>query len=336
MSYQIEKLPGSALLAFPEMAGLLLSELQGRFNFRAPDQPPAGEPRPFKPGQTQWAGDILYAPGLAVPPAPYWARTALPHPLLIRFDSMGDAAKALTSLQRSWAPYRYQIFRRGEIIQEKLPYVNLKVRPFPCEIPRAPIGLYTLVDEHTLLAGGETTSDLPAGTIEFAEDHKNPPSRAYLKLQESLTLAHHFFGVPYPHEGQRCFDAGACPGGWTWVLRKLGADIFAVDRTEIDPRLLHDRHVTFRAHDAFTLPPAKTGPFDWVVSDVICYPDRLLPWIKSWLEGGHTRNMICTIKLQGEFDWPLIAEFAAIPDSRVVHLNYNKHELTFLHAVPEA
>ena len=40
--------------------------------------------------------------------------------------------------------------------------------------------------------------------------------------------------------------------------------------------------------------------------------------------------MICTIKMQGEIDWPLIQKFADIPGSRIVHLNYNKHELTWI------
>jgi predicted esterase YcpF (UPF0227 family) len=30
-------------------------------------------------------------------------------------------------------------------------------------------------------------------------------------------------------------------------------------------------------------------------------------------------------------DEPLIQEFADIPGSRIVHLNYNKHELTWIH-----
>ena len=38
--------------------------------------------------------------------------------------------------------------------------------------------------------------------------------------------------------------------------------------------------------------------------------------------------------MQGEIDWKLIEEFAAIPDSRIVHLNYNKHELTIIIAPP--
>ena len=40
--------------------------------------------------------------------------------------------------------------------------------------------------------------------------------------------------------------------------------------------------------------------------------------------------MICTVKMQGSIDWRLIEKFAALPDSRLVHLNYNKHELTWL------
>ena len=41
--------------------------------------------------------------------------------------------------------------------------------------------------------------------------------------------------------------------------------------------------------------------------------------------------MICTIKMQGETDWDVIREFDNIPDSCVLHLNYNKHELTWIH-----
>jgi 23S rRNA (cytidine2498-2'-O)-methyltransferase len=41
--------------------------------------------------------------------------------------------------------------------------------------------------------------------------------------------------------------------------------------------------------------------------------------------------MICTIKMQGEIDWELVSKFANIPNSKVVHLCYNKHELTWMH-----
>ncbi len=326
MGFNIEYIEGKAFLPFPEMAGMLESELSSRFLLNLQEL--------NKSGKSVFYGDLLYLSDFGQDAAveyPYWAKDCMKKPFLVHFDSIGDASSALRSVQRSWAPYNYQLFRRAALLQEKLPHVNLKNRDFPFEIVSSPIGLYTLIDEHTLLASAETTSTLPAGAVVFNEDHVNPPSRAYLKVQEALCEARHFFGVDLPGEGQRCFDAGACPGGWTWVLRKLGATVFAVDRAELAPSLMNDPLVEFRAHDAFTLTPEELGEFDWVFSDVICYPERLLGWIGKWLASGKTKNMICTIKMQGDIDWNLVSRFAAIPDSRVLHLNYNKHELTFIH-----
>lgn len=317
-----------AFLAYPEQSELLISELSGRFGItRKPDAR---------------YGDLLYfenisgddVPGLGgVPgaPVPYWARTVMLEPFILKFNSIGEAASELKKLQRNWAPYQYTCFRRAQLIQEKLPYINLKERSFPVKIPSSPMGLWTLIDEHTMIASAATTSTLPAGTLHFIEDHENPPSRAYLKIQESLTMANLLNGTDFPAAGQRCFEAGACPGGWTWVLVGLGASVYAVDRAPLADSLMKNPLVTFQAHDAFTLKPEEIGPVDWVFSDVICYPERLLEWIKKWLEYKPDLNMICTIKMQGEINWSLIQEFADISGSRIVHLNYNKHELTWIH-----
>jgi len=317
MSVRIEKLSGKAFLSFPEMQNLLLSEIKTRFGFSSRPQ--------------NIYGELLYFSDWNNKEIPYWCSSAMNEPFLLHFDSIGEAAKALKEIQRNWAPYQYQLFRRSNFIQEKLPYINLKTRKFPLEIPKSPVGLYTLIDENTLIASANTSSFIPAGRIQFEEDHENPPSRAYLKIQESLTMAHHFFGIDLPKSGDRCFDAGACPGGWTWVLVQLGCRVFAVDRAELAPALMKNPLVEFLAHDAFTLKPEEIGPFDWVFSDVICYPERLLGWAKTWLASGMTKNMICTIKMQGEIDWNIVNEFASIPNSHVLHLNYNKHELTWLH-----
>ena len=321
MPVHIEKTGGIAFLAFPEALEFLKSELHERFSLS---------------DQVKFScyGDLLYLED-ASPfsnELPYWARTALIEPILIHFESIGDAAKALKEIQRNWAPYQYQSFRRAALIQEKLPYINLKAKNFPVEIPKSPIGLYTLIDDKTIIASAKTSSFLPAGKIEFVEDHENPPSRAYLKIQESLTLARHFFNVELPGVNSRCFEAGACPGGWTWVLVNLGSKVYAVDRAELAPSLMSNPLVEFCAHDAFTLKPEDIGKCDWVFSDVICYPERLLEWVKKWLDSGLTKNMICTIKMQGAIDYDIVKQFAEIPCSRVVHLNYNKHELTWIHA----
>ena len=316
----IEHLNSVAFLAYPEMVGLLQSELKNRFGVES------------SPAKVY--GDMLVYDLDALPQKdilPYWSKTTLINPFILHFDSIGEAARELKTIQRNWAPYQFTQFRRACLIQEKLPYINLKIKKFPFTVPQNPIGIYTLIDQNTLIASGQTSSFLPAGNLTLEEDHENPPSRAYLKLQEALVRFCSHFEVDFPDENSRCFDAGACPGGWTWVLRQLGSKVFAVDRAELAPDLMSDTNVEFMKHDAFTLKPEDLGKFDWVFSDVICYPSRLYEWVNLWLESGLVKNMICTIKMQGEIDWQLVQKFAEIPNSVVVHLNYNKHELTWMH-----
>ncbi len=308
-----------AFLPFPEQTELLISELETRFNINL--KPSA------RYGQLLYYEDFPDLKGVY----PYWARTVMLEPFFLNFKTIGEAANNLKEIQRNWAPYQYTCFRRAQLIQEKLPYINLKDRKFPVKIPQSPIGLYTLIDENNLIASAKTTSFLPAGSLPFIEDHENPPSRAYLKIQESLTMANLLNGTPLPDSNSRCFEAGACPGGWTWVLINLGAQVYAVDRAELAPELMSNPLVKFKAHDAFTLKPEEIGPIDWLFSDVICYPERLFEWINMWLKYNPNLNMICTIKMQGSINWTLIQQFADIPGSKIVHLNYNKHELTWIH-----
>lgn len=308
-----------AFLPFPEQTELLISELETRFNINL--KPSA------RYGQLLYYEDFPDLKGVY----PYWARTVMLEPFFLNFKTIGEAANNLKEIQRNWAPYQYTCFRRAQLIQEKLPYINLKDRKFPVKIPQSPIGLYTLIDENNLIASAKTTSYLPAGSLPFIEDHENPPSRAYLKIQESLTMANLLNGTPLPDSNSRCFEAGACPGGWTWVLINLGAQVYAVDRAELAPELMSNPLVKFKAHDAFTLKPEEIGPIDWLFSDVICYPERLFEWINMWLKYNPNLNMICTIKMQGSINWTLIQQFADIPGSKIVHLNYNKHELTWIH-----
>lgn len=323
MSISIEKISGAAFLSFPEMYEILEEELAGRLSVSMENAVRYGE--------------LLYIPDYAARNSdgsfkvPYFCRSAMLAPFMLKFDSIGEASGELKKIQRSWASCSSACFRRAALIQEKLPYINFKPKNFPAKIPSSEIGLFCLLDKNTMIASAKTSSPLPAGKISFIEDHENPPSRAYLKIQESLSIADSIFGCGLPSAESRCFEAGACPGGWTYVLVNLGAKVFAVDRSELAAPLMKNPLVEFMAHDAFTLKPEALGEFDWVFSDVICYPERLLEWIKMWLESGKTKKMICTIKMQGKTDWNLISKFEEIPDSKVVHLNYNKHELTFIH-----
>ena len=315
-------------LAFPDQADFLLSELQERFGIASQAIAKARRHQELFIFPPETLPEPLHGPHPQR--IPYWASTILLEPEEISFTSIGDAATTLKSIQRSWAPYLTTSFRRSQLIQEKLPYMNLKPRKFPCKVPSSTCGLYSLTGHNTLIASARTSSIFPGGLIQLVEDHENPPSRAYLKLQEALTHSQALF-QRMPQEGQRCLDAGACPGGWTWVLVQLGCQVLSVDRSPLTPQLMSNPLVRFQRHDAFTLPPEELGSFDWIFSDVICYPSRLLEWIHRWLDSGLCANMVCTIKMQGRIDWALVDEFASIPNSKVLHLHYNKHELTWIH-----
>jgi 23S rRNA (cytidine2498-2'-O)-methyltransferase len=295
---------------------------------------------------TVW-GDLCYAPedgGMV-----FWARNIWLEPFRLEFDSISEAASALRSIQRNWAPSLFTQFRRGALIAEKLPPLPQKKRPFPWLLPDQSMGSWTLLDAHTLIGSARCTSPFPAGGIEFREDKEGPPSRAYLKLWEALVRRR-----KWPGPGERCLDAGASPGGWTWALAKLGATVTAVDRAPPEERVLAMQGedgrslVKFIRHDAFTLKPEDFGPMDWVFCDVICYPSRLYDWIEKWLASGLCGNFVCTIKMQAAdahdrtrnvtggaspVDYEGIdaaRKFAAIPGATVVHLWYNKHELTWM------
>jgi 23S rRNA (cytidine2498-2'-O)-methyltransferase len=186
------------------------------------------------------------------------------------------------------------------------------------------MGAWTLLDGNTLLGSALCSSPFPGGVIQFQENRAEPPSRAYLKLWEAFTLAGR-----RPGPGERCLDAGASPGGWTWVIARLGAEVVAVDRAPLAPGAAGLPGVRFLRHDAFTLRMRDLEPVDWVFSDVACYPPKLLAWVTAWLEAGYRGNFICTIKMQGNADLESTRRFSAL-GGRVLHLWHNKHELTWI------
>jgi len=254
-----------------------------------------------------------------------WAANIWRDCLELPVASIGTAAKALRDIQRNWAMYAPLHHRRAALIQEKLPHVSAKPVVFPTAAPTAPLGSWTLLAPDRILAAASCSSPFPNGEVELVEDKVGPPSRAYLKLWEALVRLRR-----WPQPGERCLDLGACPGGWTWVLARLGANVVAVDKAPLDPKVAAMPGVEWRGESAFGLEPASVGPVDWLFSDVICYPARLLRLVERWQVTGQVGNFVCTIKFQGETDHETARAFAAIPGATVLHLHNNKHELTFL------
>jgi 23S rRNA (cytidine2498-2'-O)-methyltransferase len=266
---------------------------------------------------------LIMAPGPALPVA--WAQNIWRNAERIPIESIKDAAKALRSRQRNWALWPIGNHRRAQLIQEALPHVGAKPLAFPAPAPSAPLGSWTLLDRDTILVAAECSSPFRHGEVAFVEDRTTPPNRAYLKLWEALTVAGR-----YPVPGERCLDLGASPGGWSWVLQTTGADVVSVDRAPLDPRIAALPRIEHRQASAFALSPESVGPVDWLTSDVICYPTRLLRLVHGWLDSGLARNFICSVKFQGPTDHDTARAFAAIPGSRLVHLFHNKHELTWI------
>jgi 23S rRNA (cytidine2498-2'-O)-methyltransferase len=254
-----------------------------------------------------------------------WASNVWYDPLPIPISSIGDAVKKLRSVQRCWTLYSHALHRRATLISEKLPKVAVRPIAFGTPTPRQPLGSWTLIDEHTVVASPHCSSPFPNGTVRFVEDRTAPPSRAYLKLWELFTIL-----GQQPKPGEFCLDLGASPGGWTWVLQQLGARVLSVDRSALDDRIAALSGIEYRRGDAFTFDPHTLGPIDWLFSDVICYPERLFLLVQKWLAAGNVRRFVCTIKFQGRIDFATMRRFEAIPQSRLVHLHHNKRELTWI------
>ncbi len=267
-------------------------------------------------------GHLLVAPGPARPAA--WAANTWLDPREIEIASISDAAAKLRAIQRNWAVYAPVLHRRSVLIQQQLPKVSSKPLVFGTPMPAAPLGSWTLLDAGTVLAAPRCTSLFPNGEVQFVEDRSGPPSRAYLKLWEALTLIGR-----RPGPGEVCLDLGSSPGGWSWALQQMGARVTSVDKVRLASEIALLPGIEHRLQSAFALDPHAVGPVDWLFSDVVCYPARLLALVERWLAAGTCRRFVCTIKFQGETDHGIARRFAAIPGSELRHLFHNRHELTW-------
>ncbi len=247
----------------------------------------------------------------------YWAQNVWYEAKEFKFNSISEAANHLRGIQRNWWLHPNVKHRRAQLIQDALPPIRPKPIEFLSELPKLPLGSWTLLDENTMLYSNRCSSLFPEGEVAFIENKADPPSRAYLKLWEFFTLER-----AWPIAGERVIDVGSSPGGWTWVLDQLGASVLSVDKAPLTVKT--SERVEYLSESAFALEPRKV---DWFFSDIICYPERLLELVTRWL--AFSPRFVCTIKFQGPTNNAIVAEFLKIPGSKVTHLSANKHELTW-------
>lgn len=238
--------------------------------------------------------------------------------------SIGQAAGLLREHGAWWQPLANECWRRLQLIQSKLPRLRLPPLRVPWRKQLPASGGYTLLAADRLLFAPRRSSPFPCQDWRLDEDHVHPPSRAYTKLWEALLLL-----GEYPEPDQLAWDLGASPGSWTWALAACGCQVQAVDKAPLDERVAALPRVTWQQGSAFAIDP-RHHQADWICSDVICYPRRMLTFIERWLELGTCRRFIVTVKLQGETDYGLLDAFRALPGASLRHLMHNKHEATLL------
>ena len=266
-----------------------------------------------------WHGPLALSPDPPTDAA--WALDTWLDPVELPAPSVGQAAAALRAIQRNWGLLPVQHHRRAALIEARLPPVKARALVFPEPAPASHLGAWTLLAPDRLLASPHKSSPFVNGACRFEEDRLGPPSRAYLKLWEACTRL-----GSWPQPGERCIDLGASPGGWTWAIAKLGAAVQAIDKAPLDPGVAAMDGVTCVQQSAFALLPTEC---DWLFSDIIAYPDRLLGLVQNWITAGVARRIVCTVKFQGAVDHDAIDRFRAIPGSRLFHLFQNKNEMTF-------
>ena len=255
-----------------------------------------------------------------------WAHSTWTSPSLIEITSITDAAKKLRALRAGpWALAPLEHLRRSVLIEEQVRGRSRKpasVVKFLAPL-RPLLGEFGLIENGLMIASPTTSTWIPQGEPTF-EESPDAPSRAYLKLWEFFTV-----GGIFPLANQTCLDLGASPGGWTWVLAKLGARVTSIDKAELAPNVARMPGVRLLKTDAFKLKPSDIGPLDWLFSDVICEPKRLLELVHTWQESGLCKNFVCTIKFKGATDFKILAEFLKIQGSHARHMFHNKHEVTW-------
>lgn len=242
----------------------------------------------------------------------------------VKINSINDGIKKLKALGRNWALFTISHHRRAQLIQNGLPKINTDPVLFLAQTPKHPMGGWTLLDEQTIICSPKTTSRYPLGKVEFIENREIPPSRAYLKLWEFFTVH-----CAPPEPGTVVLDMGSSPGGWSWVLSQLNLNVISVDKAPLEQHIAKIPNITFLQESAFALNSQhkQIQKVTWLFSDIICYPEKLLALVTKWMNESSIEHAVCTIKFQGEADFAVIDQFLKIPNSNIVHLYHNKHEL---------
>jgi 23S rRNA (cytidine2498-2'-O)-methyltransferase len=154
---------------------------------------------------------------------------------------------------------------------------------------------------------------------------RRAPSRAFAKLAEAEIR----LGRPIA-AGETCVDLGSSPGSWAWLALARGAQVTAVDRSALRDDLMRHRRLTFVRGDAFRFQPLAA--VDWLLCDVIAFPQRTIELIETWLTHRWCRWFCVTVKFRGADDYTCLEELkewlaANTAEFFIRRLTNNKNEV---------
>jgi 23S rRNA (cytidine2498-2'-O)-methyltransferase len=138
-----------------------------------------------------------------------------------------------------------------------------------------------------------------SGGVAHPEEDREPPARAYLKLREATM---HMGRAP--SEEETCVDLGASPGSWTYDALMAGAYVTGIDRSPLREDMMEHPRFTFVKADAFKFAPEAR--VDWLVCDVIAYPQRNIALLDQWLTEGWCKHFVVTLKFKGADDYAAV------------------------------
>jgi 23S rRNA (cytidine2498-2'-O)-methyltransferase len=216
----------------------------------------------------------------------------------------------------------------GELIKKRLGRLAKLATPHPPRLGPAR-GLFAwFTDFGTVYVA---RSAHLCGTSRMADDDL-APSRSYLKIEEAYGI----IGAE-PQTGETVCDLGAAPGGWSYSAAKRGARVVAVDNGPMKGGALGNPLIDHRTDDAFGFSPGKGMAYDWLFSDMLEDPQKIVRLIATpWLVEGWCRRFVINLKFGRVDPIGLLSDLRA-KDSpfvthatgvRITHLYHDREELT--------
>lgn len=245
------------------------------------------------------------------------------HPLALP-QSSGGRARLIAEALDAWLQKHHRALRRTRIADLALP-MGPDETLVQLALAATDAVLLSVAPPDVRQRLRRVLSAHPEGAVTVPRDPR-PPSRAYAKLVEAQERMGRSIGA-----GETVVDLGASPGGWSFIALDRGAQVLAVDRAPLRADLMAHPRCTFIQGDAFAWhPPARV---DWLVCDLIAFPERTLALLQDWLGQRRCRRYVVTVKFRGDEDYPRIHALRVLLEQHggeflLRQLDANKNEVT--------